>query len=120
SPSPPRPLNRKADLGRRMNRAFRAAFREGCTRVIIVGSDCPGLSAGHIAEAFALLDACDVVLGPARDGGYYLIALSRPAPSIFGGIEWGTENVLAQQIHRIQSAGLTCKTLETLDDIDRP
>ena len=106
------------DLGARLERVFADLLAAPGARVVVVGADCPGLEASHLALAFAALASHDLVLGPARDGGYYLIGLARPAPWLFRGIEWGTNRVLAQTLER--SAGLTVARLDVLDDLDTP
>ncbi len=104
------------DLGARMNRAFAQGFASGAARVVLIGSDCPHLTTGDIAAA-ALTDH-DVVLGPAEDGGYWLVALRAPAPGLFEQIEWSTDGVLAQTLARAQSLGLRVHLLRTLPDVD--
>jgi hypothetical protein len=103
-----------------MNRAFQESFRAGMAKVVIVGTDCPGLSEGHAQMAFRALEDNDLVLGPANDGGYYLIGLRRPAAELFGGIPWGTEKVLAQTLKAAQTLALKTFLLEALSDVDRP
>jgi rSAM/selenodomain-associated transferase 2/rSAM/selenodomain-associated transferase 1 len=110
----------EGDLGARMHQAFRQAFREGAEKVVIVGTDCPGLTEDLTQEAFARLEQGDVVLGPAKDGGYYLIGLPRPVEELFRGIPWGTGGVLAKTLEAAQRLGLRVSLLEPLDDVDRP
>jgi rSAM/selenodomain-associated transferase 1 len=105
-----------ADLGARMARAFDQAFRGGARRVAIIGGDVPAVSREIVREAFRSLQDHDVVLGPARDGGYYLLALSRPRPGLFRGIAWGTSSVLAATVKK--ATGLAVRLLEPLTDID--
>ena len=106
------------DLGARMSRAFAEAFASGATRVVLIGSDCPHVTTGDIAAAAAALDDHDAVLGPAEDGGYWLVALRAPAPGLFGQIAWSTEGVLTQTLARAQSLGLRVHLLRTLPDVD--
>jgi uncharacterized protein len=108
------------NLGDRMAQAFTAAFATGASRVVTIGTDCPELDADRMAEAFQALQTHDLVLGAAKDGGYYLIGLRRLIPELFTGIAWSTDRVLAQTIAIAQRLGLTVATLETLADIDRP
>jgi rSAM/selenodomain-associated transferase 2/rSAM/selenodomain-associated transferase 1 len=108
------------DIGQRMAGAFEESFRAGSTATIIIGSDCPGLSPENITAAFARLAETQVVLGPARDGGYYLIGLNRPMPELFRGIPWGTDRVLADSLNVLQRRGCKPALLNPLDDIDRP
>lgn len=108
----------EGDLGTRMEDAFARAFAEGEERVVIVGSDLPALSEDLLRRAFRLLDACPAVLGPARDGGYYLLGLARPVAGIFAGIAWSTGEVLAATLARFRAAGIEPALLETLADVD--
>jgi rSAM/selenodomain-associated transferase 1 len=106
------------DLGTRMEDAFARAFADGAERVVIVGSDLPELSAGLLRRAFDALAAHPAVLGPARDGGYYLLGLTRPVPGIFEGIAWSTAEVLAATLSRFRAAGIEPAMLEVLADVD--
>ncbi len=103
-----------------MNRAFQDSFRAGMAKVVIVGTDCPGLSEGPVQVAFRALEENDLVLGPANDGGYYLIGLRRPTEELFRGIPWGTEKVLAQTLRAAQTLALKTFLLDPLGDVDRP
>lgn len=107
------------DLGRRLARAVNNAFALGHRRVVVVGADCPDISAGHLREAFDALDTADLVLGPSTDGGYWLIGLSRRA-DVFTGVAWSTESVLSQTLDRARRAGMKVRTLSMLADVDRP
>lgn len=109
-----------ANLGERMERAFADAFRARTERVVIVGSDCPGVTANVLESAFRALAGNDLVLGPATDGGYYLIGLRRRAPELFDGPCWGTDGVLRQTLEKARAAGLSVVLLAPLDDVDRP
>ena len=106
------------DLGARMEAAFAAAFARGYDRVVLFGSDIPGLGERILGRSLDLLRERDLVLGPARDGGYYLIGLTRPHPELFRGMKWSTERVLAQTLERAR--GLSLVLLEELADVDRP
>lgn len=108
------------DLGTRMAHAFQTAFGKGNQRVVTIGTDCPGLDANKLLQAFQLLHTHDLVLGPATDGGYYLIGLRRFVPELFTGIAWSTEQVLPQTIAIAERLGLSIGYLEALTDIDRP
>jgi hypothetical protein len=110
----------KGDLGARMVQAFDDAFSAGMGRVIIIGTDCPGLTGGLARTAFEALMENDVVLGPAKDGGYYLIGLRKPIPQLFEGIPWGTSEVLARTSGIAADLNLQAFLLEPLDDVDRP
>lgn len=110
----------EGDLGSRMREAFHTAFEEGCERVVIIGADCPGLTSDVLSSAFAALHRHDLALGPASDGGYYLIGLRRTVPQLFDGIAWGADSVLWRTLQIARGLGLQFVLLEQLDDIDRP
>src|SRR5262245_23401301 len=84
------------DLGHRLSRFVEARFRAGATALVLVGADSPTLPVAFVDQAFRELERCDVVLGPAADGGYYLIGCSRFHPWLFDGITWGTSAVLGE------------------------
>jgi rSAM/selenodomain-associated transferase 1 len=119
-PDIPRCPQVNGDLGARMSQAFDEAFSAGMRRVIIVGTDCPGLTGGLAHTASEALKDNDVVLGPAKDGGYYLIGLRKPIPQLFGKIPWGTGEVLAMTLGIADGLKLRTFLLEPLDDVDRP
>lgn len=108
------------DLGARLTRATREAFAAGAARVVVIGSDCPRVTADDIQSAWAALGEHDVVLGPAKDGGYWLVALRRPEPRLFEDITWSTGAVLAQTQTQARAAGLSVKLLRELSDVDTP
>ena len=108
----------QGDLGDRMSRCFDEAFSRGARRVVVIGSDLPTLSRERIEEALAALDGHDLVLGPALDGGYYLIGLRRPAPELFSDVDWSTERVLRQTVEHARRCGLTLKQLAGECDVD--
>jgi rSAM/selenodomain-associated transferase 1 len=110
----------EGDLGKRIATAFATAFDNGIEKVIIIGSDCPALNSQIIASGFAALSQHELVLGPATDGGYYLIGLKRLIPELFTGINWGTSQVLQQTVEIAQKLKLVVAYLTTLSDIDRP
>ena len=85
---------------------------------LIVGSDCPTITAGYIRQAVIALDEHDLVLGPAEDGGYGLIGLRIPAPELFRGIPWSTPEVFAETIKRAGCCGMSWTALETVWDVD--
>lgn len=107
-----------ASLGDRMEHTFHTAFASGANKTVIIGTDCPGLTHDIISQAFTTLENSSLVLGPAQDGGYYLIGLTTPSPALFVNIDWGTPIVLAQTLLRAQS--LTVSQLPPLHDVDRP
>lgn len=108
-----------SDLGERMSNAFLRAFAAGPAKALLIGSDCPDISRTIVSRGFTLLDTHDIVLGPAHDGGYYLIGLRRPEPELFCGVDWGTGRVLQQTLDKISAANLTVALLPELRDIDR-
>jgi len=113
------------NLGQRINKAFDEAFGAGIEAVVIVGSDIPGISTDIIQQAFEVLQKNDLVLGPAHDGGYYLIGMQRAAarranPQLFKGIKWGSSEVLGQTLQVAGTLGLHFVLLESLADVDRP
>jgi len=106
------------DLGERMSKAFARGFQRGYRRILAIGSDCPELDAACLRRAGELLGQTDVVLGPATDGGYYLIGLRRPEPRLFEAVDWGTPTVFATTQARLLERGLSCALLEEKEDID--
>jgi len=108
------------DLGAKMHHAFEDAFDAGVKRALLVGSDIPEISAEILLQAFHELENSDLVLGPAVDGGYYLVGLRAPCPELFTGIEWGTSSVLESSLGVAQALGLRVRLLRRLSDLDRP
>jgi hypothetical protein len=108
------------DLGEKMSDAFEKGFSGKAPKVVIIGTDCPNLTASLLLKAFAILDKHDLVVGPAVDGGYYLIGLKKRAGFLFQGISWGSENVFRQTSRKAEEYGLKKAVLETLGDVDRP
>lgn len=106
------------DLGVRLRRASDAAFAEGATRVVLIGTDCPALTGADVRDAFDALTELDVVLGPAEDGGYWLLGLRRPAPELFRDIPWSTPEALAATEAHARAAGLSVGLLRRLADVD--
>jgi rSAM/selenodomain-associated transferase 1 len=110
----------QGDLGARMLGAFEAALARA-SRAILVGSDIPALSAQYLRDAHrALAGGDDVVIGPAEDGGYALIGLSRCDPELFRDIRWGGPQVLAETRRRLTALSLRSSELPVLWDVDRP
>ena len=115
----------EGDLGQRIEIAFAEAFGRGAEHVVVIGADCPRLRAAHLRDALRRLDGADVVLGPATDGGYYLVALRRESamssvPALFHDVEWGADTVLARTQERAEAASLSWVLTEMLPDVDRP
>jgi len=110
---------RGVDLGMRMLAAASIAFRRGALRVVIVGADCPALSAERVRHAFReLREGAAAVFGPARDGGYYLVGLSSPDACLFEGIPWGTASVLRETAARCRASGAPFSLLPPERDVD--
>ncbi len=107
------------DLGERMKNAFKSSFTAGYQKVIIIGTDCFELNEGLINMAFERLNDDDIVLGPAKDGGYYLLGMKKFHPSLFENIEWSSEKVLKQTLTSAMRLNLSVFLLPPLSDIDR-
>ncbi|MDP2654656.1 MAG: TIGR04282 family arsenosugar biosynthesis glycosyltransferase [Candidatus Omnitrophota bacterium] len=105
-------------LGDRMASAFRFCFRRGFGRVVLIGTDCLTITARDIEKAFRNLENSDCVLGPSRDGGYYLIGLRAPVPELFRGMVWGTGEVLAKSLEKLRKEKKACALLGVKSDID--
>lgn len=110
----------EGDLGDRLITASQTAFATGMERVVIIGTDCPGLDADRLTQAFQALQDHDLVLGDATDGGYYLIGLRRSIPELFKGINWSTSAVRQQTVAIANQLKLTVAHLPALSDIDYP
>jgi len=108
------------DLGKRMARAFHEGFQSGIDRVVLVGTDIPGITARILLETFENLSYNNMVLGPVRDGGYYLMGLCQDIPQLFVDMPWGTEKVLKRTRQIADDLGLSVGLLEILEDVDRP
>jgi uncharacterized protein len=105
------------DLGERLSHASGCLQADG-SALILIGSDCPGLSAGHLREAGLLLHDTPVVLGPSLDGGYWLLGLQRPVPALFASMPWSQKDLLKETHARLRSLGIPCMELPTLRDLD--
>ena len=107
------------DLGQRMVRALARGLKQ-FARVILVGTDAPGLDAGVLRRAAEALRKHDAVFAPAADGGYGLVVLSRATPQLISGVAWSTAQVMNQTRERSAMLGLSVVELATLHDVDRP
>lgn len=105
------------DLGARLTSAS-AHLLKGGGRAIIIGSDSPDLPIQYIRRAFQRLKHKDAALGPATDGGYYLVGLRAPAPGVFAGVSWGGETVLRETVDNIRNSGLSLHVLPVWYDVD--
>ncbi len=108
---------RGAHLGERMRQCFLTLFASGFERVLMIGADVPHVSDEQLDEAEQRLDSADVVLGPAQDGGYYLVAMRHPH-DLFSGVHMGTATVLAETLAKLNAAGLRAHLLPASFDID--
>lgn len=112
---------RDGDLGRRLEHTFTGLHADGHAEVVVIGSDCPGLPPAVVGSAFeALLRGARVVLGPAADGGYYLVGATPPLPGIFSGIPWSTGRVMEATLAALDRASVRASLLPRYDDVDIP
>jgi rSAM/selenodomain-associated transferase 1 len=111
---------RGAELGARMENAFRKCFAMGYRELVVIGTDTPWLGAERVRRAFAELKVNDVVVGPAEDGGYYLLGIRKMVREIFRGIPWSTGRVLELTLKKIVALKLRKKMLPWDFDLDRP
>ena len=116
----PAVAQRGDDLGARMCHAVEYLIDDlRCDAAILIGTDVPLLTAAHVADAVnALRSGSTLVVGPALDGGYYLIGMTRVIAAVFEGIEWGSGDVLAQTMAAAERAGIAVATIATLYDVD--
>lgn len=108
------------DLGQRLRRAIQDALDAGAVRVVVIGTDCPAITPSCLASAFDALDEHDLVVGPAVDGGFYLLGLRRPCSALFDDIPWGTNVVLSKVLAVAERSKLSTRLLAPLQDVDRP
>lgn len=108
------------DLGVKMSVAFEAVFARGCKTAMMIGTDCPDIDGDILSNSFSLLDESDMVIGPAADGGYYLLGLKKRCDNLFKGIPWGSEQVFSQTLTVAENAYMRVVFLPELADIDRP
>ena len=106
------------DLGEKMEDAFKSAFEQGYTSVVIIGSDCHQLTPAIVEKAFEALKTHEVVIGPALDGGYYLLGMRQLHPELFQDKRWSTEHVFPDTLYDIERLHLAHKVLPELSDID--
>ncbi|MFP4090065.1 MAG: TIGR04282 family arsenosugar biosynthesis glycosyltransferase [Cyclobacteriaceae bacterium] len=108
----------EGDLGKKMQHAFEEGFAAGYEQVCLIGSDCYQLSSQIIEQAFEALSAQDVVIGPATDGGYYLLGMKKMHEALFRNKKWSTDSVLKDTIADLSTAQLACFLLPELTDVD--
>lgn len=110
---------RGVTLGERLAEATDRAFADGARQVVVVGSDSPWIDHELIEEAFSAMERADLVVGPAEDGGYYLLGLAKPAPGLFQAIPWSTSQVLNRTLAAARKSGLVNSLLPLRYDVDR-
>lgn len=108
----------EGDLGTRMRSAIDDALADGCDSVVVVGTDCPALDTSLLVRAFTALHASDIVIGPALDGGYYLLGVNASHPSLFENIPWSSPETLTHTLTAAREAGLVVDQLDAQADID--
>lgn len=111
-------LQQGEDLGQKLIHAFHRAFEAKAEKVLILGSDSPGLTPKDFENAFESLNEKDVVLGPSEDGGYYLVGMKKPHPAVFQRISWSTDRAFKETLHIIKQEKLSLGLLEHFVDVD--
>lgn len=111
-------LQKGSDLGEKMKNAFQEVFEKGYQNVLIIGTDCPSISVDILEEAVEKLKSSDLVLGPAVDGGYYLLGMNQLHFELFQQIAWSTDQVLRQTLDLAQKLRLSVSFLKEFYDID--
>ena len=106
-------------LGSRMENAFQRLFAKGFQKIIVIGTDCGELEKSILEEAFELLDTHEVIIGPAKDGGYYLLGMKKLFPDLFEDIPWSTEKVLFLTMEKLEKQKISYELLEILFDVER-
>jgi rSAM/selenodomain-associated transferase 1 len=106
------------DLGEKMLNAFADGFKNGYQRICIIGTDCFELSGDIIEQAFEQLHTNDAVIGPAKDGGYYLLGMKRPIQELFKNKTWSSESVATDTIQNFKDLSITFSQLVVLSDVD--
>jgi len=105
-------------LGNKMENAFEFVFLKGFNKVVILGSDCLEITSKIINESFSKLESTDVVIGPAKDGGYYLLGLNKLVPSLFNDMPWSEPHLFEETIKKIEKDKFNYKLLPILSDVD--
>ena len=111
-------IQKGRDLGEKMSNAFKTVFAEGVDKAIIIGSDCPEITTELISRGFSKLNENDIVIGPASDGGYYLLGMKKLYSDFFINKEWSSTSVLADTVIDVQRLDLSFYPLPVLSDID--
>jgi hypothetical protein len=108
-----------SNLGERMKNAFATVFNEGYDQAAIIGTDCAEVTADHLRQAFSRLKQFDTVIGPALDGGYYLLGMNSLIPELFSDISWSSDQVLQETILKLKLLNRSVTLLESLSDVDQ-
>jgi len=108
----------EGDLGQRLNAATAESFANGATSVILLGGDCPGITSQHLQEAAQHISQNQPVIGPAQDGGYWLLGLTQHSPEVFQDISWSSDTVFTATINKLTALDLHPHQLESLEDVD--
>jgi hypothetical protein len=111
-------IQKGANLGERMSNAFHDGFDDGYTKIVLIGSDLPNITKNVIHEGFRSLIQNDIVFGPAEDGGYYLVGMSKFHKCIFKNKAWSTPNLLEETLAELKQKKIEVSLIETLNDID--
>lgn len=114
----PKAVQSGSDLGEKMKNAFSLGFRRAYEKVVLIGSDCPTVTDEIIENAFRALDNHDAVLGPAEDGGYYLVGIKEPNNELFENKLWSTSDVLLDTVLDLKKQNKSYHLLQTLNDVD--
>ena len=109
-----------SSLGDRLQHATKSAFDAGAKRVVVIGTDCPSLTSNDMKAAFEQLESHDVVIGPALDGGYYLIGLNADHATLFADVDWSTSVVFEQTLQKSLALNLSVHAFRKLPDVDYP
>ena len=107
-----------SDVGERMDNAIRYLLENGAEKAVITGADIPELTSRIVMQAFEMLDHADVVVGPAHDGGYYLIGMKSPMSELFRNIPWSTGDVFSETVRALKYSGKSYGVLPVLSDLD--
>ena len=111
-------VQHSGSLGERMRQAFHQGFKEGYRQIIIIGSDCYELQRHHIEQAFKMLERHTYVLGPAKDGGYYLLGMRQETPDLFRNIPWSSSKVLSRTLEKLSANHNSYVLMPVLSDVD--
>ena len=111
-------IQEAGDLGHRMRSAFHTLFQMGYEEVVIIGSDCYELTPAIIKEAYQLLQHYELTIGPATDGGYYLLGMKKELKEVFSDVAWSTDQVFKQTINQLEAKGHSYTLLPQMNDVD--